>query len=53
VRPGSLSSLLVPTLNLYVKAESSVVDLLLIPAAAASRDRLPGRTSTYFVELAK
>jgi hypothetical protein len=38
-------SLLVSSLNMYVKVESGVVDLLLILAAAASRDdRLPGRT---------
>jgi hypothetical protein len=44
--PGSLSSLLVSSLNLYVKVESGIVDLLLILAAVASRnDRLPGRTS--------
>ena len=30
VRPGSLSSPLVSTLNLYVKVESGVADLLLI-----------------------
>jgi hypothetical protein len=46
VRPGSLSSPLVSSLNLYVNVESGVVDLLLILAAVASRDDvLPGRTS--------
>ena len=46
MRPGSLSCLLVSSLNLFVKVESGVVDLLLILAALASRDdRLPGRTS--------
>jgi hypothetical protein len=42
-----MSSPLVSSLNLYVKVESGIVDLLLILAAVASRDdRLPGRTST-------
>jgi hypothetical protein len=47
VRPGSLSSLLVSSLDLCVKVEFGVVDLLLILAALASRDgRLLGSTST-------